>query len=156
MQSPELLQPLWHHEGSQSWDKAGALEGRAERGKETRLKGNSTTEPLNQIRLELRSPLSFSSMWTHKWTWKWSCSLVSNSMWRHEWQPTRLCRPWDFPGKNTGVSCHFLLQGMFPTQGSNPGLLHCRQMLYPLSHQGSHRFSLFLKSVQFGFSISCN
>ena len=34
------------------------------------------------------------------------------------------------PGKNTGVSCHFLLQGIFPTQGLNPGLLHCRQILY--------------------------
>ena len=33
------------------------------------------------------------------------------------------------PGKSTGVDCHFLLQGIFPTQGSNPGLLHCRQML---------------------------
>ena len=37
---------------------------------------------------------------------------------------------WDFPGKNTGVGCHFLLQGIFPTQGSNPGP-HCRQMLLP-------------------------
>jgi len=36
-----------------------------------------------------------------------------------------------------GFSCHFLLQGIFPMQGSNPGLLHCRQMLYTLSHQGS-------------------
>ena len=41
------------------------------------------------------------------------------------------------PSKSTGVGCHFLLQGIFPTQGSNPGLLHCRQMLYCLSHQGS-------------------
>ena len=41
------------------------------------------------------------------------------------------------PGKNTGVGCHFLLQGIFPTQGSNPGLLHCRQTLYHLSQQGS-------------------
>ena len=40
-----------------------------------------------------------------------------------------LC-PWDSPGKNTGVGCHFLLQGIFPTQGLNPGLLHCRQILY--------------------------
>ena len=39
--------------------------------------------------------------------------------------------------KNTGVSCHALLQGIFPTQGSNPGFLHCRQILYHLSHQGS-------------------
>ena len=49
---------------------------------------------------------------------------------------TRFLRPWDFPGKNSGVGCHFLLQGIFPTQGLNPGLLHCRQMLYHLSHQG--------------------
>ena len=41
-----------------------------------------------------------------------------------------------FPGKNTGVVCHFLLQGIFPTQGSNPGLPHSRQTLYPLSRQG--------------------
>ena len=41
------------------------------------------------------------------------------------------------PGKNTGVGCHFLLQGIFPTQGLNPGLWHCRQILYQLSHQGS-------------------
>ena len=47
--------------------------------------------------------------------------------------------PWDFPSKNTGVGCHFLLQGIFPTQGSNPDLLHCRQMLYRLSHQESQR-----------------
>ena len=39
--------------------------------------------------------------------------------------------------KNTGVGCHFLLQGNFSTQGSNPGLPHCRQALYPLSHRGS-------------------
>ena len=44
---------------------------------------------------------------------------------------------WDFPGKNTGVGCHFHLQGIFPIQGSNPGLLHCRQTLSCLSHQGS-------------------
>ena len=41
------------------------------------------------------------------------------------------------PGKNTGVGCHSLLQRIFPTQGSNPGLPHCRQILYCLSHQGS-------------------
>ena len=38
----------------------------------------------------------------------------------HRRQPTRLLCPWDSPGKNTGVGCHFLLQGIFPTQGSNP------------------------------------
>ena len=51
----------------------------------------------------------------------------------HRWQPTRLRHPWDSPGKNTGVGCHFLLQGIFPTQGSNPGLPHHRQLLYRLS-----------------------
>ena len=45
----------------------------------------------------------------------------------------------DFPGKNTRVGCHALLQGSFPTQGSNPGLSHCRWILYHLSHQGSRR-----------------
>ena len=41
----------------------------------------------------------------------------------------------DSPGKNAGVGCHVLLQGIFPTQGSNQGLLHCRQIPYQLSHQ---------------------
>ena len=54
-----------------------------------------------------------------------------------DYSPTRLLRPWNFLGKGTGVGCHLLLQGIFPTQGSNLGLLHCRQTLYPLSHQGS-------------------
>ena len=43
----------------------------------------------------------------------------------------------DSPGKNTGVGCHALLQGIFPTQGSHPGLPRCRQILYSLSPQGS-------------------
>ena len=45
--------------------------------------------------------------------------------------------PWNSPGQNTGVSGHSLLQGILPTQGSNPGFPHCRQILYQLSHQGS-------------------
>ena len=45
----------------------------------------------------------------------------------------------DPAGKNTGVNCHALLPGIFPTQGSNPGLLYCRQILYHLKHQGSPR-----------------
>ena len=69
------------------------------------------------------------------------CVLVAQSY------PT-LCNPMDCslpdssvhgisPGKNAGVGFHFLLQGILPTQGSNPGLLHCRQILYHLGHQGS-------------------
>ena len=52
-------------------------------------------------------------------------------------QPARLLCPWDSPGKNTGVGSQFFLQGIFLTQGSNPNLPHCRQILYQLRHQGS-------------------
>ena len=45
--------------------------------------------------------------------------------------------PWDSPGQSTGVGSRSLLQGIFPTQGQNPGLPHCRRILYQLSHQGS-------------------
>ena len=65
-----------------------------------------------------------------------SCSTLGNPM-----APARLLCQWDFPGKNTGVGCHFLLEGIFPIQGSNPGLLHCRQIIFHLSHQRSPTFS---------------
>ena len=68
---------------------------------------------------------------------QWSCSVVSDSLWPCGLQPTRLLRPWDSPGKNTGVVYHFLLQGIFLTEGSNPSLLYCRQIVYGLSHLGS-------------------
>ena len=51
-------------------------------------------------------------------------------------EPARLLCPWNSPGKNTGVGKLFLSPGDFPTEGLNPGLLHCRQILYLLSHQG--------------------
>ena len=60
---------------------------------------------------------------------------MSDSLRPHGLYPTRLLCPWDFPGNSTGVDCHFLLQGIFPNQGLNPGLPHCRQTLYRLSHQ---------------------
>ena len=55
------------------------------------------------------------------------------TLWNRPKSPTG-SHPWNYPGKNTGVGCHFLFQGIFLTQGSNPGLLHCRQILYHLSH----------------------
>ena len=64
--------------------------------------------------------------------WSESCSVVSDSLPPHE-----LYSPWNSPGQNTGVGSHSLLQVFFPTQGSNPGLPHCRGILYQLSHQGS-------------------
>ena len=67
---------------------------------------------------------------------KWSCSVLFNSLRPYgRLEPGRLLCPWDFPGNSPEVDCHFLLQGIFPTQGSNLGLPHYRQMLYCLSHQ---------------------
>ena len=65
-----------------------------------------------------------------------SSSVIPNSLPSHGLSPVRLLCPWDFPGKNTGAGCHFLLQGIFPTQDSNADL-HCRQILFRPSHQGS-------------------
>ena len=58
--------------------------------------------------------------------------VVSSSL-----RPHGLYSPWNSPGQNTAVDSLSLLQGIFPTQGLNPGLPHCRQILYHLSHQGS-------------------
>ena len=74
---------------------------------------------------------------------------MSDSLQPHGLQPTRLLCPWDSPGKKTGVGSHTLLQGIFPIQGLKTGLLHCRWILYPLSHQGSpyvYKYEMFLKS----------
>ena len=63
----------------------------------------------------------------------------------------------DSPGTNTGVSCHVLLHGIFPTQESNPGLQHCRWILYCLSHQGSpclyYICSMYMVLLQHPFPI---
>ena len=91
----------------------------------------------------------------------WSASLQPHVLW-----PARLFCLWDPPGKNTGVGCHALLQGIFPIQGSNPGLPHCRRILYQLSHQGSpviicwisftwlHYLSISLESFFFLYSYN--
>ena len=73
-----------------------------------------------------------------------SCLVVSNSLWPHG-----LYSLWNSPGQNTGVGSLSLLQGIFPTQGSNPGLPHCRWILYQLSHKGSPRI---LEWVAYPFS----
>ena len=64
-------------------------------------------------------------------------SVVSDSLWPHGLYHPRLLSPWNSPGKNTGVGWHSLLQGIFPIQRVYLGVLHCRQSLYCLSHQGS-------------------
>ena len=63
--------------------------------------------------------------------------VVSDSCDPMDYSPSGSSVHRDSPGKNTGMGCHCLLQGIFPTQGSNLGLLHCRQILYHLSHQES-------------------
>ena len=62
---------------------------------------------------------------------KKSCSVVSYSLWPHG-----LHSPWNSPGQNTGVVAFPFSRGIFPTQGWNPGLPHCRRILYQLSHKG--------------------
>ena len=84
---------------------------------------------------------------------KVSHTVMSDSLSSHGLKPSLLLCPWNSPGKSTGVGSHSLLQGLVPTQGSNPGLTHCRQILYNLSHEGSplleilHFYSFFFKMV---------
>ena len=73
-----------------------------------------------------------------------SCSVVSDSL-----QPHRLYSPWNSPGQNTGVGSFSLLQGIFPTQGLNPGLPHCRRILYQLSRRGSPSFCCTMKLTSY-------
>ena len=73
-----------------------------------------------------------------------SVSVMSNSLWPHG-----LYSLWNSLGQNTGVGSLSLLRGIFSTQGSKPGLLHCRQILYHLSHQGSPKI---LEWVAYPFS----
>ena len=69
-------------------------------------------------------------------------SVVSECLRPHA-RPARLLSPWNSPGQNTGVGRHSLLQGIFPTQGLNPGVPHFRWILYQLSHRGSGNKKLF-------------
>ena len=73
-----------------------------------------------------------------------SRSVVSDTLWPHELYST-----WTSPGQDTGVGCCSLLQGTYPTQGSNPGLPHCRWILCQPSHQGNPRI---LEWVVYPFS----
>ena len=82
-------------------------------------------------RQEYWSGLSFPSPRSEV-KWSESRSVMSSSL-----RPNGLYSPWNSPGQNTGVGSLSLLQEIFPNQGSNPGLPHCGQMLYQLSHKGS-------------------
>ena len=58
------------------------------------------------------------------------------------------CSPWNSPGQNTGVHSLSLLQGIFPTQGSNPGLPHCRWIIYQLSYKGSPMYGICFQIME--------
>ena len=93
----------------------------------------------------------------YKWVSE-SHSVVSDSL-----QPHGLYSPWNSPGQNTGVGSLSLLQGIFPTQGWNPGLQHCGRILHQLSHKGSPRilervacpFSSGSSQPRNGAGVSC-
>ena len=74
-------------------------------------------------------------------------SVMSNSIWPYALQPSRLFCPGDYPGNNTVVGCHALLQEIFLTQGLNPHLLHWQVDSLPLSHLGSPRWAGLLSKV---------
>ena len=101
---------------------------------------------------EERTILDLSLEWAYGW-----CLLLSHFSRVQLFATPRTARvfcPWDFPGKNTGVGFYLFLQGIFPTQGSNPGLLHCRQIAYWLSHQGSPYVRVCIHAIASGVSNS--
>ena len=81
-------------------------------------------------------------------------SVVSNSLQCYGLQPARLLCPWKFSGQNTRVGCHFLLLGILLTLEPYLCLLHCRQILYLLSHWGSLKVSSVPWITQNSFSIN--
>ena len=86
-----------------------------------------------------------------------SHSVMSESQQPHGLQPDWFLCSWDSPGMNTGGGSHSLLQGIFPTEGSNLGIPYCKQILYHLSHQGSPILSMcVLCSVTLVFPTLCH
>ena len=83
--------------------------------------------------------------------WSESRSVVSDSL-----QPHGLYRPWNSPGQNTGVGSLSLIQGIFPTQGLNPGRQHCRWILYQLAEPQEKLKNTGVGSVQFSCSVMSN
>ena len=112
-------------------------EGGEERGREN--KGKTRKQTKRKVKVAHLVRLFFPSFFCGHLVCQVSDSL----------KPCRLYSPWNSPGQNPGVGNCSLFQGTFPAQGSNPGLPHCRQILYQLSHQGSPRI---LEWVGYPFS----
>ena len=132
---------LMKEEGTASWElQAGS---RPQKGKETH---SCLEPPKDETLLTPKFQTSDSQnceriylfcFWLLGWCWCLVAKSCLTLLQPHVLQPARLLCPWNFPGKNTGVGCHFLLQGIFLTQGSNPSLLCWQVDSLPLSHQGS-------------------
>ena len=102
-----------------------------------------SSQPRDQTHMSYVSPTLAGRFFTTSITWQTGTSIQFSSVAQLcliLCDPVN-CSPWgssvhgDSPGKNTGVGCHTLLQGIFPTQGSNPGFPHCTWILYHLRHQ---------------------
>ena len=104
-------------------------------------KGPDTSQHLqtNSIQDDTKgvSVVSSSTLKKKKKSVNVSYTVMSNSLQPYGLSSARLLCPWDFPGKNTGVGCHFLLQGIFLTQGSNLCLLHSQADSLPLNLLGN-------------------
>ena len=124
------------------------------------LRLESVSEPHKAARTRLATTLALSwvtPVLTH------SCTVILRAHLSFLVKDAQLCpslcnpmdsSPWNSPGQNTGVGSLPILQGIFPTQGSNPGLLHRRQIISQLSHQGIPVFSNHaLNSVRDGWSF---
>ena len=99
---------------------------------------------MRTIAQETSSQLVLRNCFKQWWWGRWGIYIIlvkgeseSHSVMSDSLQPHGLYSPWNSPGQNTGVGSHSLLQGIFPTQGSNSGLPYCRRILYQLSHQRS-------------------
>ena len=79
----------------------------------------------------------FFTNWAIREAQPWKAFFQLKNVLSYSLKRLGLHSPWNSPGQNTGVGSLSLLQGIFPSQGSNPGLLLCRQILYQLSHNGS-------------------
>ena len=101
------------------------------------------------------SPTQWIWVWVNSGSWLWTgrpgmLQPMRSQRVGHDWATelnwTGLYNPWYSPGQSTGVCRCSLLQGIFPTQGSNPGIPHWRQILYQLSHQGSSQPVFYYKT----------
>ena len=112
--------------------------------------GVSDDRPGSSTLLPPHLALLIASIWMflccifNLWLLFFRCSVVSDYLWPHGLQTARLLCPWDYPGKNNGVGCHFLLQGIFPTSDQTcvsckSPALHAESL--PLSHQASNIFA---------------